>query len=137
LFRVIAFTRTEAAPRSIAAALEEIKRLREEPVSDAELETVKEAMANSFLHRFADPMETVRQLLLLEFQGLPSDYYQTLLERYRAITPERLQEVAKRYLRPEDLAIVAVGEAKALEPALMPFGPVKKLSPEPPAARAP
>jgi zinc protease len=137
LFRVIAFTRTDAAPRTIAAALEEIKRLRDELVSQPELDTVKEVLANSFLHRFADPMETVRQLLRLEFQGLPPDYYQTLLDRYRAITPERLQEVAKRYLRPEDLAIVVVGDAKALGPVLMPFGLVKKLPAEPPAARTP
>ncbi len=132
LFKVVAFTRTDATPRAIAAVIEEIKRLREESVTEPELETVKEALSNSFLFRFIDPMETVRQLMLLEFQGLPADYYQTLLERYRAITPERLREVARRYLRPEDLAIVVVGDTRALEGALAPLGPVKKVPSGPP-----
>jgi zinc protease len=132
LFKVVAFTRTDATPRAIAAIIEEIKRLREESVTEPELDTVTEALSNSFLFRFIDPMETIRQLMLLEFQGLPADYYQTLLERYWAITPERLREVARRYLRPEDLAIVVVGDARTLEPALAPLGPVKKVPAWPP-----
>ncbi len=127
LFQVIGSTRTEAAPQTIAAMIEEIKRLREAPVTPTELDTAKDVVANSFVFRFTDPADTIRQLMLLEFMALPRDYYQTLLSRYRALTPERLQEVATRYLRPDDLAIVVVGDAKALEPALARFGPVKKL----------
>ncbi len=134
LFQVVAHTRTDATSRAIAAILEEIKRFREEPVTGSELETVKESLANSFLFRFDDPTETARRLMLLEFEGLPPDYYQTLLDGYRVITPERLQEVARRHLRPEDLAIVVVGDAKALEPLLTRFGTVKKLPEEPPPA---
>jgi len=137
LFQVIAFTRTDATAQTIAIVKEEITRLREAPVTGAELELAKEAVANSFLFRFTDPAETVRQLMLLEFEGLPPDYYQTLLARYRAVGPERLHEIARRYLKPEDLAIVVVGDAKALEPTLAPLGPVRKLSPDTTAARAP
>ena len=137
LFQVVAHTRTDATPRAIAAIIEEIKRLREEPVAGPELETVKEALANSFLLRFADPAETVQRLMRLEFEGIPADYYQTLLDSYRAITPERLHEVAIRYLRPDDLAIVVVGDAKVLEPPLARFGHVKKIPVEPPTPGAP
>jgi predicted Zn-dependent peptidase len=44
------------------------------------------------------------------------------------VTRERLEEVARRYVKPDDLAIVVVGDAKALEPALARFGTVKRLS---------
>jgi len=44
------------------------------------------------------------------------------------VTSDRLQEVARRYVKPDDLAIVVVGDAKALEPALARFGPVKRIS---------
>jgi len=138
LFQVIGATRTEAAPQAVAAMIEEIKRLREAPVTAAELEVANDAVTNSFLFRFTDPADTIRQLMLLEFMDLPRDYYQTLLGRYRAVTPERLQQVARRYLRPDELAIVVVGDAKALEPALARFGPVKTLSSAgPPTAREP
>lgn len=137
LFQVIASTRTDATPRAIAAMLEEIKRLREAPVSGPELETAKDSVANSFLFRFTDPAETVRQLMRLEFEGLSPDHYQTLLQRYKALTPERLHEVARRHLRPDDLAILVVGDAKTLEPTLTPFGQVTRLSAEPTAASTP
>ncbi len=138
LFQVLAHTRTDATPRAVAAILDEIKRIRDEPVTGSELETVKESLANSFLFKFDDPTETVRRSMLLEFEGLPADYYHTVLEGYTGITAERLQETARRYLRPEDLAIFVVGDAKALEPALARFGAVKNMPGEPlPSTDAP
>jgi predicted Zn-dependent peptidase len=136
LFHVTAFTRTAATPDAITAILGEIARLRESPVPGPELDTAKEVLSNSFLFRFTDPLETARQLMLLEFQGLPADHYQTLLGRYHAVTPERLLQAARRYLRPDDLAIVVVGDARALEPMLAPFGPLTRRSTGPAASRA-
>jgi predicted Zn-dependent peptidase len=128
LFQVIALTRTDGTARAVGAILDEIKRLRDAPVPATELDAAKEALTNSFLFWFADPTQSVRRLMLLEFEGLPPDYYQTLLGRYRAVTSDRLQEVARRYVKPDDLAIVVVGDAKILEPALARFGPVKRIS---------
>jgi len=137
LFQVVALTRTDATARAVAAILDEIKRLRDAPVPVSELDSVKEALTNSFLFWFAEPVQTVRRLMLLEFEGLPLDYYQTLLERYRAVTSDRLQEVARRYVKPDDLAIVVVGDAKALEPALSSFGSIRKIPHQAPTARTP
>jgi predicted Zn-dependent peptidase len=137
LFQVVALTRTAATARAVAAILDEITRLRDAPVPASELDAAKEALTNSFLFWFADPTQTVRRLMLLEFEGLPPDYYQTLLGRYRSVTAERLQEVARRYLKPDNLAIVVVGDAKALDPALTRFGPVKTISAATPPSAAP
>ena len=137
LFQVVALTRTDATARAVAAILEEIKRLRETPVPAAELEAAKEALTNSFLFWFADPTQTVRRLMLLEFEGLPPDYYHTLLDRYRAVTSDRLQQVARRYVKPDDLAIVVVGDAKALAPTLTTFGETRKIPHEAPSAPTP
>jgi predicted Zn-dependent peptidase len=137
LFQVIALTRTDGTARAVGAILDEIKRLRDAPVPASELDTAKEALTNSYLFWFADPTQAVRRLMLLEFEGLPLDYYQTLLERYRAVTSNRLQEVARRYVKPDDLAIVVVGDAKALTPALTTFGEARKIPHEAPTARTP
>ena len=74
------------------------------------------------------------QAVQLEFvvqEGVAEPAGDLLLQRYRAVTPERLHEVARRYLRPDDLAILVVGDAKALESALTPFGQIMRLSAEP------
>jgi predicted Zn-dependent peptidase len=137
LFQVVALTRTGATSRTVAATLDEIARLRDAPVPASELDAAKEALTNSFQFWFADPTQTVRRLMLLEFEGLPPDYYQTLLGRYQTVTGERLQEVARRYLKPDDLAIIVVGDAKALEPVLSKFGSVQKITHPSPTPRTP
>ena len=53
------------------------------------------------------------------------------------MTRERLQEVARRYVKPDDLAIVVVGDAKALEPALSSFGSIRKIPHQAPTVRTP
>jgi zinc protease len=127
LFQVVASTRTDATPQTISAILDEIAQLRAAPIGPAELQTAKDAVSNSFLFRFTDAADTVYELAQLEFQGLPPDYYETLLDRYRSLTSARLHETARRHLRPDDLAIVVVGDASVLGPALTPFGPVRML----------
>ena len=72
------------------------------------------------------------QLLTLEFDGYPSDYYETLLDRYLAVTTADIQRVARQYLRPDASTIVVVGDATKFESAMGTFGPVHRLSVDPP-----
>lgn len=71
LFRATARTRNENVPRAVAAILEEMRRIQEQPVSPDELERPREAIINSFLFRFPSRFGTVTQLLALEFNGYP------------------------------------------------------------------
>jgi zinc protease len=66
----------------------------------------------------------------LEFDGEPADYYETLLDRYRAVTIADIQRVAIAYLRPDAATIVVVGDAAKVEAQLARFGPVERLSPD-------
>jgi zinc protease len=49
---------------------------------------------------------------------LPLDYYETLPARVNAITTADVAAVAKKYLTPERMVVVAVGDRKAIEPQL-------------------
>jgi zinc protease len=63
---------------------------------------------------------------------LPLDYYGTLAERALAVTAADVQDVARRYLVPEKLVVVAVGDRSRIGPeleALRP-GPVELRDPE-------
>jgi zinc protease len=129
LFRVSLQTRNENIPRAIAAILEEMRRLQREPVSSEELERAKEAIVNSFVFRFSSRFGTLTRLLMLEIAGEPADFYDTLLDRYRRLTPDDIQRAARQYLRPEASTVVVVGDAPTFEAALAPFGPVRHLPP--------
>ncbi len=128
LFRATVQTKNENVPRTVSAILEEMARIQREPVTPEELERAKEAISNSFVFRFSSRFGTVVQLLTLEFDGYPSDYYETLLDRYRAVSAADIQRVARQYLRPDASTIVVVGDATKFEPAMATFGPVHRLS---------
>jgi len=127
LFRVTVQTKNENVPRAVRAILEEIGRMQNQLVSPMELDGAKEAIVNSFVFRFTSRFSVVTQLLTLELDGYPPDYYDTLLDRYRAVTREDVQRVARQYLRPDAVSIVVVGNAAAFEPAMAAFGPVRHL----------
>jgi predicted Zn-dependent peptidase len=131
LFRATAQTRNENVPRTVAAILEEMVRIQQQPVSQEELDRAREAVINSFVFRFTSRFGTVTQLLTLEFNGHPADYLETLLDRYRAVTVADIQQVARRYLRPDAATIFVIGDPTKFESALAPFGPVHRLTPEP------
>lgn len=127
LFRVTVQTKNENVPRAVRTILAEMARMRESLVTPTELAGAKDAIINSFVFRFTSRFSVVTQLLTLEFDEYPPDYLDTLLDRYRAVTREDVQRVARQYLRPDETTILVVGNPASIEPALTAFGPVTRL----------
>ena len=129
-FRATAQTKNENVSRAVTVILEEMERIRREPVSPAELTRALQAIENSYVFRFSSRYGTVVQLMRLEFDGEPADYYETLLDRYRAVTVADIQRVASTYLHPDAATIVVVGDASKFEAQLARFGPVDRIPPD-------
>ncbi len=127
LFRVTLQTKNANVPRAVGAVLDEMARMRDTPVTPAELNGAQEAIINSFVFRFTSRFSVVTQLLGLEFDDYPRDYLETLLDRYRAVTREDVQRVARQYLRPDVATILVVGDMTHIDGALAAFGPVSRL----------
>lgn len=125
-------TKLASTEEVIRRLLANVQRLREEPVSDAELAEAKEAFVNSFVFSFSSPSAIVNRLIGLEYDGLPKDFLQRLRDRVVKLTKEDLLRAARAHLHPERLKILAVGPADSLPRALAGFGEVKEiaLSPE-------
>jgi predicted Zn-dependent peptidase len=132
LFRATAQTKNENVPRAVDAILEEMHRMQRQPVSQEELDRAKEAIINSFVFRFTSRFGVVMQLMMLEFNGYPSDYLDTLLDRYRAVTVADVQRVAREYLHPDASTILIIGDPTKFESAMRIFGPVHRLPVESP-----
>jgi len=50
--------------------------------------------------------------------GLPLDYYNSYVQRIEEVTVTDVQRVAERYVDPSKLAVVIVGDRKAIEAGL-------------------
>jgi zinc protease len=109
-----------------------MERMREDPVTDAELAEAKEAYVNSFVFSFASSSAIVGRLIELEYDGLPKDFLQQVRAQVIRLTKDDVLAAAKKHLHPNRLKIIAVGSGDALAKALSTFGVVKeiKLSPE-------
>ncbi|MCC2640690.1 MAG: putative Peptidase [Nitrospira sp.] len=104
-----------------------MERMRNEPVTDAELEEAKEAYVNSFVFSFTSASSIVSRLMDLEYDGLPKDWLQQIRDKVMKLTKEDVQRAAKAHFNPERLRILAVGSGEALPKVLASFGEVKEI----------
>lgn len=87
----------------------ELTRLQTELVPEDEMQLVRNYMLGQLL-KSADGAYAMTDLFLsAELQGKSLDFYNEAIKAIHAITPERVQELAKKYLKWEDMAVVAVG----------------------------
>jgi zinc protease len=95
--------------QAVAIVREEIEKLRAGRVSQEEMETEKNQVIESFPNRFANAGAIAGQFASDYYTGLPDDYWQTFRDRVRAVTAEEVQRVAQKYLQPDRLVLLVVG----------------------------
>ena len=109
-FRSTAEVRTPVTGDSLKEFFFELKRIRNEPVSEKEIADAKSYLTGVFPLRLETQEGLVDQLLQIKMFGLPQDYLETYRSQIQAVTIEQVQEVAKKYVRPDEAAIVIVGD---------------------------
>lgn len=131
-------TRSDATVPFIRAVLDEIDRIRTEPISEEELEYAKDSTLNSFIFNFADPSQTLSRLMRYEYYGYPEDFIFQYRRGVEATTVEDVLRVAQKYLAPEKLVTLVVGNASEINPPLSSLTPNTSVTsidvtiPEPP-----
>ena len=78
---------------------------------------------------FALSLESPAQLLNYHVTGwrfkLPANYWETYPDRVSAVTPVQIQAAARKYLDPQRMQIVAVGDPALVEATLKKLGTVE------------
>jgi zinc protease len=95
--------------QAISIVLEEIDRIRKDKVKPEELATEINHSTELLSRRFATAQQKAAQFANDDYEKLPEDYWQKYRDRLRALTVEDLQRVAQKYLQPDKLVILAVG----------------------------
>ena len=107
---------TDKTKESIEELVKEYKGIvSSKPITAEELEDEQTNATLSLPGQF----ETVQQLggaysNILEY-GLPEDYYNTFTQKAMALTPEGANEIAKKYILPDHLVWVVVGDMSKVE----------------------
>ena len=85
----------------------------------------KEYASGRFLLGLENPGSIASMVQNIDLYNLPKDYYRSYVRNIMAVTPADIQRVAKKYLQPDRVAILAVGDASVIAESLAKFGPVK------------
>ena len=87
----------------------EMERLQTELVSEEELLLVKNYMLGQLLKSADGPYSMTDLYMSVEPYDLDLDFYNKSIESINHITPERIQELAQKYLRWNDMTVVSAG----------------------------
>jgi zinc protease len=113
-FEFVMQTKNESAREAIRIAKDEIRRIREQPVSEQELNDAKDYLTGSFPLRLDTNHEVAAFLAHVEFFDLGLDYPDRYPDLIRNLTRDDISRVAEKYLDPESLVTVLVGNQKKI-----------------------
>jgi zinc protease len=136
LFRVQMATKSETAIESVEALRGEVARLVNDPVTEAEISLAKESILNAYVFTMDTRQKALSQRVLLEFYGFPPDYFTKYPSLVQQVTAADVQRVAKKYVNPNNLAVLVVGKQSAFEKPLSSLGEVRTIDITIPSADA-
>jgi predicted Zn-dependent peptidase len=105
-------SKSATAAQAAQIVLDEVQRIRDRKVSAEELQTVKNQAIEVFPRLFASASAIAETFARDEFTGRAPDYWDTYRDKVKAVTIEDVQRVARQYIRPDKLVILAVGNTE-------------------------
>jgi zinc protease len=110
--------RTDATAPAASEILKELKRIRESELTADELKKSKDSFSKSLIGNF-ETTDGISSTIGRQFVfGLPLEYYRDLPAQIDKVTSADTLRVAKEYLHPDAMVVVAVGDRAKIEPGL-------------------
>ena len=126
-FFVYSQTKADSTVKALEALIAEIDKMTKELVTDEELAQAKDQYLNSYVFNFDTKGEIVNRMMMYEYYGYPKDFLQKTKENVEKVTKEDVLRVAKKYLHPDWLRILAVGNPELFDRPLSELGEVNEI----------
>ncbi len=120
-FTAYAKVRNAVTDSSVYEILNELNRIRNEVPTKEEVEGIKNYLTGTFTISLEDPKTIANFAINIERYGLPKDYYTNYLKRLSEVSPEDVQEMAKKYIKPDNCWVIVVGNRDEVKEKLVPF----------------
>jgi zinc protease len=127
LFSAVAQTKAEACNRAATIMIEQINRMRDTGPTAAELKQAVDSYVNSQVFDSESKLQVVVRLVQLRNEGRALDTPQKDMETYAKLTVADVNAAAKKYLQPDKLSILVVGNDKLFDRPLSDFGAVNEI----------
>ena len=120
-------TKSSTTAAAIDAIIKEIKKLQQDGVTDKELTDTRDRFLNSLVFHYDSRSKILNEKMSNAYLGLPPDEFERYVENVKKVTAADVQRVAQKYLRPDDLQILVVGNASQIGDQLNKFGNVNNI----------
>ncbi|MFN5319826.1 MAG: M16 family metallopeptidase [Bacteroidia bacterium] len=101
---------TDVTQNALKEIYIEMARLRNEPITEEELNLVKNYLNGQLLKSFDGPFEQMDRFKTIAFMGGSNSYYEDYRRTINQITPEELNALANRWLQEKDLIELVAGK---------------------------
>ena len=116
--------RSDVTQGAVTEFFNEFRRISGETVSAEELQKSKRSMVAVFALQLERPASILNFALTSERYGFADDYWDKYPDQIMAVTAADVERVAKKYLNPDAVQIVAVADASKVKPMLEKWGSV-------------
>jgi zinc protease len=123
-------TKSSTTAKAIGLMQGIIADMTRQPVSDVEISLARESIVNSFIFAFTTPASVVAQRARLEYYGYPEGYLENYRQNIAKVTKKDVLRVARKYLHPDKMILLVVGDEKKFDKPLATFGEVREIVPE-------
>ena len=106
---------TEHTGASLAEIKKEIKRLQDEPPTQEELDGIINYESGIYVLQNSTPNGIIGQLIFLDTHDLDESFLTNKVQNMHAITPEKVQEMTKKYIKPENMTLIVVGDKTKIQ----------------------
>lgn len=120
-------TASDSTLPAIEAIKEEVEKIKKEEVTEEELKRAKDSFSNSFVFRFDTKEEILRRMMVYDYYGYPKDFLVKTKEKIERVTKKDVLRVAKKYLHPDELLILVVGDSTRIKSRLTTLGEIKDI----------
>ena len=101
------------------ASLEEIKKeialLQSEAPSQEELDGVINYESGIFVLQNSSRGGIINQLVFLDIHDLPDSFLENKVQNFYGVTPAKVSEMTRKYIRPEEMTLIIVGDKEKIE----------------------
>lgn len=121
VFRATAEVRSDVTGPSLKEFLYEFDRIRTSVTPEDELKNAKSYLTGVFPLRLESQEGLLGQLTEIKLYGLPADYLYTYRANIEKVTAADVQRVAQKYVQPDQIAVIIVGDAAKISEQIKPY----------------
>ncbi len=109
-FLISSGVRTDVTAPSVTEIFKEVRRMRETPLTPEELALAKDSLVRSLPAQFETSSSVTGSTANIYIYDLGLDYYTKLGARLSAVTADDVKSAAEKYVVPEKMIVIAVGD---------------------------